>query len=54
MSDNDLDSGKDWFGSKRIFHTDDGCYVGTRMGDLGPLPHRQLAVGGVTAPGSRV
>ncbi len=22
MRDNDLDSGKDWFGSKRIFHTD--------------------------------
>ncbi|GEM_PF-5712295 len=44
MRDNDLDSAKDWFGSKRIFHADDGWYVGTRNGDLGPLPHRRLAV----------
>lgn len=24
MRDNDLGSAKDWFGSKRIFHADDG------------------------------
>ena len=51
MRDNDQYSGKDWFRSKRVFHTDDGWYVGTRTGDLGPLPHRRLAVSGVTAWG---
>ncbi|MFB3107628.1 MAG: hypothetical protein ACE1ZA_22260 [Pseudomonadales bacterium] len=51
MRDNDLVSGKDWFGSKRIFHADDGWFVGTCTGDLGPLPHRRLAVSGVTARG---
>ncbi len=44
MRDNDLDGDKVWFRSKRIFHTDDGWYVGTRKGDLGPLPYRRLAV----------
>lgn len=28
----------------RIFQTDDGWYVDTREGNVGPLPHRRLAV----------
>ncbi len=35
---------RDWLQSKRIFHTNDGWYVRTRKGDLGPLPHRRFAV----------
>ncbi len=38
------DGDKVWFRSKRIFHTDDGWYVGTREGNLGPFPDRKLAV----------
>ena len=44
MRDNDPYSGKGWFGSKRVFHTDDGWYVGTREGNRGPFPDRKLAV----------
>ena len=43
MRHDDPDDDKVWFRSKRIFHTDDGWYVGTREGDLGPLPDRRLA-----------
>ena len=28
----------------RIFHTDEGWYVDMREGNVGPLPHRRLAV----------
>ncbi len=44
MSDKDLDGDNVWFRSKRIFRTNDGWYVRTRKGDLGPLPHRRFAV----------
>lgn len=40
----DPDDDKVWFRSKRIFHTDDGWFVGTREDDLGPFPDRRLAV----------
>ncbi len=43
MRHDDPDDDKVWFRSKRIFHTDDGWYVATREGDLGPLPDRRLA-----------
>ena len=39
----DLDRDKVWFRSVRIFHTDDGWYVSTREGNLGPFPDRRLA-----------
>ena len=38
------DGDKVWFRSKRIFHTDDGWYIGTREGNLGPFPDRKLAI----------
>jgi len=38
------DGNKVWFRSKRIFHTEDGWYVGTREGNRGPFPDRKLAV----------
>ena len=44
MRHDDSDGDKVWFQSKRIFHTDDGWYVSTRAGELGPFPGRQLAV----------
>ncbi len=40
----DPDSDKVWFRTKRIFHTDNGWYVGTREDNLGPFPDRKLAV----------
>ena len=43
MRQDDPSRDKVWFRSKRIFHTDDGWYVGTREGDLGPYPDRRLA-----------
>ncbi len=39
----DPDRDKVWFRSVRIFHTDDGWYVDTREGNLGPFPGKQLA-----------
>ncbi len=39
----DPNGDKVWFRSRRIFHTDDGWYVGLREGNLGPFPDRQLA-----------
>ena len=39
----DPDDDKVWFRSRRIFHTDEGWYVGTREGNLGPYPDRRLA-----------
>ncbi len=44
MRHDDPDDDKVWFRSVRIFHTDDGWYVGTREGDIGPFPDKQLAV----------
>ncbi len=43
MRHDDPDDDKVWFRSRRIFHTDDGWYVGTREGNLGPFPDRRLA-----------
>ncbi len=43
MLQDDPSSDKVWFRSKRILHTDDGWYVATREGDLGPFPDRRLA-----------
>ncbi len=44
MRQDDSNGDKVWFRSRRrIFHTDDGWYVGTREGNLGPYPDRQLA-----------
>ncbi len=40
----DSDVEKVWSRSVRIFNTDDGWYVGTREGKLGPYPDRRLAV----------
>ena len=37
------DRDKVWFRSLRLFHTDDGWYVGTCEGNLGPYPDRRLA-----------
>ncbi len=39
----DRNGDKVWFRARRIFHTDDGWYVGSREGNLGPYPDRQLA-----------
>ena len=39
----DRNGDKVWFRARRIFHTDDGWYVGLRDGNLGPFPDRQLA-----------
>ena len=44
MRHSDPDDDKVWFRSKRIVHTDNGWYVGTRESNLGPFPDRQLAV----------
>ncbi len=44
MRHDDSDGEKVWYRSKRTFHTDDGWYVDTREGNLGPFPGRQLAV----------
>ena len=43
MRRDDADRDKVWFRATRIFHTDDGWYVGTREGNLGPFLDRQLA-----------
>ncbi len=43
MRQDDADRDKVWFRAVRIFHTDDGWYVGMREGNLGPFPDRQLA-----------
>ncbi len=40
----DSDSDRAWLRTKRIFHTDNGWYVGTREDNLGPFPDRKLAV----------
>ncbi|MEE8286748.1 MAG: DUF6316 family protein [Gammaproteobacteria bacterium] len=40
----DPDSDRVWLRTKRIFHTDNGWYVGTREDNLGPFPDRKLAV----------
>ncbi len=47
MRQDDADYDKVWFRSKRIFHTDNGWYVGTREGNLGPFPDKQLAAIGL-------
>ncbi len=44
LSEQDLDDDQIWFRSKRIFHTNDGWYVDTGRGELGPVPHRRLTV----------
>ncbi len=41
--EDDPDRDKVWFRSRRIFHTDDGWYVGTREGNRGPFPDPLLA-----------
>ena len=43
MRQDDADRDRVWFRATRIFHTDDGWYVGTREGNLGPFLDRQLA-----------
>ncbi len=43
MRQDDVDRDKVWFRAVRIFHTDDGWYVGMREGNLGPYPDRQSA-----------
>jgi len=43
VGDNELDGDSVWFPSERIFRTDDGWYVLTRKGNVGPLPDRRLA-----------
>ena len=43
MRQDDADPDKVWFRARRIFHTNDGWYVGTREGNLGPFPDRRLA-----------
>ena len=43
MRQDDADRDKVWFRAARIFHTDNGWYVGTREGNLGPYPDRQSA-----------
>ncbi len=43
MRQDDADLDRVWFRSRRIFRTDDGWYVATREGDLGPFPDKRLA-----------
>ena len=44
MRRDDPKDDKSWLRSDRIFYRDDGWYVATREGDLGPFPGRSLAV----------
>ncbi len=42
--DDPYDNHRVWLRSKRIFRLDDGWYVDTRDGELGPYPFRLTAV----------
>ena len=44
MRQDDPDDHTVWLRSKRILHSDDGWYVGTRDRKLGPFPFRRTAV----------
>ncbi len=39
-----LNDGETWSTAQRIFARDNGWYVSTRGGRLGPFPDRQMAV----------
>jgi len=44
VGDNELQGDKDWFFSKHISQTDDGWYVNTRDGNIGPFSDCQSAI----------
>ncbi len=43
VRDNDLGGDSVWFPTERVFRVDDGWYVLTRKGNVGPFPDRRLA-----------
>ena len=43
MRQDAADRDKIWFRTVRIFHPDDGWYVDTREGNLGPFPDKRSA-----------